>query len=1059
MSAPPEKKGSIAWMTNNPVAANLLMICILAGGLIAAMTIRQQIFPDYYMEVVNVSVAYPGTSPEEVEEGIINPVEDAVREIEDVKEVTSTAYEGMGLVSVEFLTGTDLNRALSDVKNKVDGLLTLPEEAEKPDISIAERRRHVIKLILYGEVERKVLREAGEKIKDDLLQEETVTSVELSGAPVPEIGVEIPQDTLRRYNLTLEQVASRIRGSARDIPGGSIISESGELLLRLKEKKEFGSELGSIPVISDPAGGSIKLDEIARINDGLAETDEAAFYNGKPAVEIAVYREGDQTPLDVAEAAKKYMKKLQGDLPEGVGITSQDDRSELYWDRITLLLKNAALGFILVLVLLGIFLQPRLAFWVTLGIPISFFGTLLLMPGLDVSINMVSLFAFILAIGIVVDDAIIIGEHIYTLRTQGLPPVQASITGARRMAMPVTFAIITNILAFSPLLFVEGMMGKIFRVVPIVAGLAFVFSLVEAFYILPAHLAHSKAGAGEGKILGRMGRFQNRIAKKIESFIDNIYRPFLEKGLERRYLVLAIAVAVLLMSFGYLRSGYMVMSLAPEMEKDEAIASIELPLGSPAKDTAKVQDRVIRAARKVLNQHGGQDIYHGIYSHIGSSRKRFSGGLSQGHAANVRVLLVPQKHRDFSGKQFANWWREETGKIAGVEKLRFNVSEMGPPTGDPIHVELMHTDHQVLESAAAELARTLRQYPEAKDIDDGFSGGKPQFDLRLSPEAYSFGLTPAEVGRQVRSRYYGAEALRIQRGRNEVKVLVRYPEQERKQMQSLEDLLIRTPAGGLLPLHEITETRSGTSYSQIEHLNGRRVLEVTGKVTSPQNRGKILRLLESEVLPDLQSRYPGIHYSMGGEQKEIAESMNSLLTYGGLALIIIFVLLGFVFRSYIQPVIIMTAIPFGFIGALLGHIIMGFNFGIVSFMGIAALSGVVINDSLILIDFANQKRREGTSIFHSALEAGHQRFRPVILTTFTTFLGLSPMIFETSIQAQMMIPMAVSLGFGILFSTMIILLLVPCMYLIVEDLKKLFTLKNRLPHPEASPSYKDEGSS
>jgi len=1055
MSAPQEK-GSIAWMANNPVAANLLMICILVGGLLAATSIRQQIFPEFYMEIVTVTVAYPGASPEEVENGIINPVEEAVREIEDVKHINSTAYEGVGMVSVEFITGTDLNRALSDVKNKVDSLRTLPEEAEKPDISLAERRMPVIKLVLYGDIERRVLREAGEKIRDDLLQIEKVTSVDLSGSPPPEIAVEIPQDTLRQYNLTLSQVAERVRASARDVSGGSIITDSGEILLRVKERKEFGKELWEIPIVRSPAGGNLKLGEIAQMNDGLAETDEAAFYNGRPAIIVKVFREGDQTPIEVAESVHKYMKSLEGTLPPGVQTATYDDRSEIYRDRISLLLKNATLGFVLVLLMLGIFLQPRLAFWVTLGIPISFFGTFLLLPYFDVTINMISLFAFIMAIGIVVDDAIIIGEYIYTLRNQGMPHLQASIAGTKRLVMPVTFAVMTNILAFAPMLFVEGMMGKIFRIVPIVAGLAFAFSLVEAFFILPAHLAHSKAGGDEGRVLGSIGRLQNRIARRIEGLINNIYRPLLNWGLNNRYLVLAIGLAMLMMTIGYMRSGYMTMDLAPEAETNEVTASIELPMGSPVEETQKVQQRVVEAARQVIADHGGEDIYEGIFSHIGASGRRRGGGISRGHAAEVRVLLVPQARRTWTGEQFANWWREETGRIAGLEKLRFEVDKIGPPVGDPINVELKHRDNEVLENAAAELADSLRKYPEAKDVYDGFSEGKPQLDYKLSPEAYSFGLTPSQIGRQVRSRYYGAEAFRIQRGRNEVKVMVRYPEAQREQMQSLEDLLVQTPEGGLLPLDEMTSVKTGTAYNQINHLDGRRVLEVTGRTPSSEAKGKILELLKSKILPGLQNKYPGLNYSMGGEQREISESMSSLFRYALLSLIAIFVLLGFVFRSYIQPVIIMSAIPFGIVGAMLGHIIMGYNLSIISLMGIAALSGVVINDSLVLIDFANQRRREGANMFQAILDAGHARFRPVILTTFTTFLGLSPMIFETSFQARMMIPMAISLGFGELFSTMIILVLVPCLYLIVEDIKKIFAIKQEQVKAPEMPTYQND---
>ena len=1037
--------GSISWMARNPVAANLLMAVILIGGVLTTFFIKQEIFPSFYLETVNIMVAYPGSSPEEVEDGIVEPIEEAVRDLENVKKVTSFANEGLGTVTVEFRTGTDRSKALSDVKNAVDRLTTLPEESEEPEVNLQEMQMPVINLVLYGDIDRRTLLDLGEQVRDELLQEEKVTTVDLSGIPGPEISVEISQETLRRYGLTLSEVADKIRASSRDISGGSVITNGGELLLRVKEKKEYGQELATIPIITSSDGTAVELSDLANIVDGLAETDEAAYFNGKPAVMLQVSREGDrQTPIEVSAAVHEYVDTLKASLPDSVSVATFDDRAVVYKDRINLLLKNAVLGIALVLILLGLFLRPRLAFWVTMGIPVSFLGAMLLLPSFNVSINMISLFAFIMAIGIVVDDAIIIGENIYTLRTQGLSGIDAAITGTKELAVPVTFAIITNIIAFAPMLFVEGMMGKIFAVIPIVVSLAFVISLVEAFYILPAHLAHSKQ-KDNGSEGGISGRVQARISDGIEKAIEKFYRPLLDRSLANRYLVLAIGLAALIIVVGYVGSGYMHVNLAPEAETDTVKASIELPLGAPVEDTVTVQERVVSAARDAIDDLGGDEVYESIFSLIGSSgedRTFMAGGVSKGHLASVSVILIPQKERDFSGEQFANLWREKAGRIAGVELLRFEIEKLGPPTGKPVDVELTHSDDETLERAASDLALALREFPKAKDVDDGHSEGKPQIDFKLAPEAYSYGLTPFLLGRQVRASFYGAEALRVQRGRNEVKVMVRYPEDQRETEQSVEDMLIRTPAGGEIPLGEVATVKRGRAYNEIKHIDGRRVIEVTAKTTEPQATGLILDSLKSDALPKLKETYPGLAYKMGGEQREISDSVTTLGRYAMLALMTIFVLLGFVFRSYVQPIIILAAIPFGIVGAVVGHLLLGFNFSVISLMGIAALSGVVINDSLVLVDYANRKRRRGDTAEKAIADAGNRRFRPVVLTTLTTFLGLSPMIFETSFQARMMIPMAISLGFGELFSTMIILLLVPCLYLIVEDVKKLFRMKD-----------------
>jgi len=1042
MSAETEKKGPLSWMAKNPVAANILMAFLLIGGILTTLTIRQEVFPAFDIDTVIISVAYPGTSPKEVEEGIILSLEESVRDIEGVKRITSTASEGVGAVTVELVSGTEKSRALADIKNAVDGL-RLPEEAERPNVSLITPRMEVISIVIYGDIDEYALLSLAEKARDDLLQKPGITSVEVSGLPSLQISIEIPRDTLRKYNLTLSQVAAKIRASARDISAGGIKAESGEILLRVQERRDKGMELQDIPVVTNPNGGSVRLGEIASITDGFADTDEQARFNGKPAVMVKVSREGDQTPMDVSHASKEYLEEFRSQLPEGVSAETFHDMAEIYEERLDLLMRNAYFGLILVIILLAIFLDIKLAFWVTMGIPISFLGALYFLPLFDVSINMISLFAFIMALGMVVDDAIIVGENIYTLRRKGAGFLEAAVKGTRQVAVPVTFAILTNIVAFMPLLFVEGIMGKIARVIPIVVILAFSISLIEALLILPAHLGHSRKKS-DGGIFGAIHRTQDKISSFIEGLIKSVYRPVLELALRNRYFTTAAALALLIIIGAYVASGRIAIEFSPGAESDDVQAVIELPYGSPLEETVRVQDRVVEAAWQTLDELGDRDNCKGIYTRIGSSgggRGPFGGGVSVSHAANITIYFVSSEEREFETRNFVSLWRKKTGDIPGLEKLTFDVVEHGPPGGSAIHLEMSHSDSDLLELAAGEVAQALTAFPAVKDIDDGMVLGKPQLDFKIKPQASTFGLNPQEIGGQLRSSFYGVEALRLQRGRDEVRAMVRLPESERKRELSIEEFLVRLPGGGEMPVREAASVTRGYAYTTIERVDSRRILNVTADVVPKPEAGRILQEMQTGALSDLKNKYPGLSYSMGGRQQEIGESMTSIYKGFALAMIAIFGMLAVVFRSYIQPVIIMVAIPFGIIGAIIGHIIMGFDLSIMSWMGVVALAGVVVNDSLVLIDFANVRRREGALAFKAVSSAGIQRFRPIILTTLTTFLGLTPMILETSTQARMMVPMAISLGFGILFSTMITLLLVPSLYLIVEDVKRLFRLK------------------
>ncbi len=1022
------RKGPIAWMAGNSVAANLLMLFLLVGGLMLGNRIKQEVFPEFDLDMVSISVSYPGASPEEVEQGIVLSIEEAVQGLDGVDEVTSSAKEGVGMVTVDLLLGADLQKLARDVESEIDRITSFPEEAEEPVVEIASRKRGAISLVLYGDQDQRILRQLAEDIRDSLLQDAEITQVELSGVRPFEISIEVPQEKLRTYGLTLDDIARKISAASVELPGGAIKTAGGEILVKMDERRDYGDEFSLIPIISGNTGTEILLGDLATVIDGFEDTDRYATYNGQPAVMIDVYRIGTQTPVSVVDATLEQMEEWTKKLPPGINLASLDDQSQVFRQRQELLLKNAYLGLALVLVLLSIFLEFRLAFWVTVGIPISFLGAFLILSVMGVSINMISMFAFIISLGIVVDDAIVVGENIYKFRQQGLPYFQAAIAGTREVAMPVTFSVLTNIVAFLPLYFIPGTMGKVMMAIPVVVISVFVISLIESLFVLPAHLGHQRQKKQHG-FWGWLHQQQQRFSAYFSSMIQKVYGPFLEKILKYRYITMALATSVLIVTLGYVQSNRLGMTLFPKVESDFAQVTVTLPYGSPVEKTEAVCNRLIDTAVQVGAENGGDKLIIGTFAEIGAS----SGGLSGGHIAQLRVFLTDPEIRPLSTDAFIKLWRKQAGTIAGLESLIFESDAHGPGSGAALTVELTHRDLNVLEAASTELVAALGSFSNVKDIDDGFSPGKEQLNFTVRPEGRSLDLNAQEVALQVRNAYDGAEVLRQQRGRNEVKVLVRRPEAERISEYDIEELILRTPSGMDVPLREAVNVTRGRAYTNIDRRGGRRVVTVTANVIPQAQAGQVLSALTAETLPDLVERYPGLRYGFEGKQADMQESLQGLIAGLLLAMMLIYVLLAIPFRSYIQPAIIMICIPFGMVGATIGHIIMGFSMSIMSLLGVVALSGVVVNDSLVLIDFANRRKQQGESAHNAVHAAGIMRFRPILLTTMTTFCGLAPMIFETSMQARFLIPMAISLGFGILFATLIALLLVPALYLIVED--------------------------
>lgn len=1067
----PEETGFLAGMTKNRVAANVIMALLFIGGIATLPRVRQEVFPEFDLDLVLINVAYPGASPAEVEQGIALPIEEAVRGLDGVKEVRSTASEGVAVVAVELLLGTNAQRALSDVQAAVGRISSFPEDIERPVVSLAALRSQAISLVIHGDTDEASLRAIADRIRDDLLQDEGITTVELSGVRPLEVHLEASEESLRAHGLRLEDISSAVRQASVEIPAGAVKTRRGEVLLRTAERRDTGAEFGDIVVRSQPDGTVVRVRDVADVRDGFSEVDIAGAYEGERAIMINVFRVGNQTPLAIAATVRQYVADREHELPPGVQFAIWNDRSEIYAQRVDLLRRNAIVGLVLVLITLGLFLEVRLAFWVTLGIPASYLGTLLFLPATDVTINMISLFAFILTLGIVVDDAIVVAEAIHQRRSEGMSPLRAAITGVKEVAVPVTFSVLTTVVAFVPLLFVPGVMGKFFMNIPVIVIFVLLLSLVESLLVLPAHLGHDlkKPSLAMRTLLALIpivgwfylimlyadpdkpvGPFrairwvQNKFQSGLQWFIDKPYARMVAFTSERRYLALSIGVASLMASVGLIAGGLVQSTFFPRIDSDIIRATVTMPFGTAVENTDEVRHRLEESGLALSDEMGqGVDVRRGMYSTLGSTGAaagggpRGGGGSSGGHIAEVAIQLVPSDERDFTAREFSERWRERMGDVTGVDTLVFDYST-GGPGGQPIDFLLSHSDIDVLETAASELAERLGTYAGVRDVDDGFQEGKEQLDFTLRPEARALGVTEAMLGRQLRDAFYGSEAVRQQRGRDEVRVFVRRPRAERESMETLESFLLRTPQGGEIPLREAADIHEGRAYTQIARVDGRRVVHVSSDVADGANANEIFTAVMRDVIPELRDRYPGLAVGLGGQQQSQAESLAALRSGFVMALFAMFALMAIPFRSYVQPLIIMTAIPFSFVGAIIGHLLMGYDLSLMSAMGIVALAGVAVNDSLVLIDAINVLRRGGMPTFQAVREAGKRRFRPIMLTSLTTFFGLMPMILEPSVQARFLVPMAISLGFGVLFCTVTTLLLVPALYMILEDVLMLF---------------------
>ena len=886
----------------------------------------------------------------------------------------------------------------------------------------------MLTLVVSGPVSELKLRDYATQLEDALLQSEGVTQAEVTGIRDLETHVEISRNTLRKYNITLSDVAKKIAAASVELGGGSLKTAQGEILVRVTDRKLTAKDFERIPVLTDTDGASIYLGDIANIWDGFEDTDQWSSFNGDRAVSVDVYRIGSQTPMSVATSALDVVEEFKQTLPPDIQVGSHHNRYVMFQDRADLLLSNAYLGLALVFIFLALFLEIRLAFWVSLGIPISFLGAFVFLPFTDFSINMITMFAFIITLGIVVDDAIVVGENVYYHRNLGKSRLQAAIDGAKEVMAPVTFSVITNIVTFLPLYFVPGTMGKIFKYIPVVVGIVFFISLIESLFILPAHLSH---GSDKSRIpgFGWLINFQQRFSTRVEHFITDNYGNFVSKIIGYRYAVLGTAMAILFITVGFALSGRLGMVLFPTIESDYAYGAITMPYGTPVKRIQEVEQKLINAAYGVVEKNGGSELSTGVFTSVDNNQ------------ISARIYLTPPDVRPASTSQVTEEWRDAVGTVAGVETVDFLADRGGPGSGKGVTIQLTHRDIDTLEQAARELAKAMELLKGVSDVDDGNAQGKRQFDIKLLPAGEAAGLSSREIADQLRNAFYGAEALKQQVGQDEVTVRVRFPENERASLATFDDLILQLPSGGEMLLRDAAAITRGFADTSIKRENGKRIRSVTGNVTPRKLSEQVVNTVQKDILPSLLQKYPGLSYSLEGKQADMRDSVQSLIQGLLLTLLAIYALLAIPFKSYVQPLIVLLAIPFGMVGAVIGHLLMGYSLSLMSMFGLVALAGVVVNDSLVLVDFINRLRREGSTTNEAVIAGAIKRFRPILLTTITTCGGLAPMILETSRQARFLIPMAISLGFGILFATMITLILVPCFYLVFEDIAELFASK------------------
>lgn len=1034
----------IAWWAKNPVAANLLMLGIVIAGLLSYVQIEREVWPTVRANWVEITVPWPGAAPQEVEEQIVIRIEESLADLDNIERVRSTAAEGFAQIYVEANRRIDIDRFINDVKLRVDGISTFPSDIEPPRVREVLTRNELIRVAVHGDVGEKRLKRTAEEVRDAMALLPGVSIVELFGVRDEEVSIELSEEAMRRYGLTFDEVARAVRASSLNLSSGSVRTATGDIQLRARNLADTAADFDSIVVREVAGGGAIRVGDVAEVDDGFVDTEILATLNGEPAVLVQVMTQENMDVVKTSRSVQRYVQEAQDSLPEGVDMTLYFDSSKIYFDRMETIGTSALLGLLLVFAVLILTLRPKVALWVTLGIATAFAGAFIFLPGAGVSLNMLTLFAFLLVIGVVVDDAIVVGESIHTESTATGGGVDSAILGAQLVAKPVVYAVLTTMVVFAPWLFLSGLEVEFTRGISLIVIFALSFSLIEALLILPAHLRHLKPRTK----LGAFGRFQKRIATAITDFADRRYRPLLKSALRWRGLTASLFFGALILSIGLVAAGWLKFSFMPEVEDEQIMVNVTLPEGTPYERALQILGQLQKAEKTLVDEVEAQAGETGTLVENWYTRARPDSVLAL-------VQLAPPEVRDLSAKEAADRLRGLIGDIPDAENLEvgYTINQQEPE----IEFAVNHPDLEVLRAAVEDLKAQLATYDSVFNVRDRLQTAMEEIRLELKPGAQELGLTLADVSRQVRQAYYGEEVQRLPREGNDVKVFVRYPQETRRSLDSLKDFRIRTDDGREVPLLAVADLEFAPGIKRIDRRERQRSTVVSAEVAG-ENRSAIAEDLNDNFFPAWEERHPGVSRGVIGSAEGEAEFMNEIFSLQTVALFVMYALIAVAFRSYALPLLVMTAIPFGFMGAVIGHMLFDMPIALFSYFGIAAAAGVVVNDNLVLVDYVNRMRSEGLNAFDALVEAGVARFRPILLTSVTTFVGLVPMMAERSTQAQFLKPTVISLAFGVLVATFVTLLLVPALYALGTDLnrtvKGLWTgeRQKKLPSAAAEPA-------
>ncbi len=1029
-------KGLINWFAKNPVAANLMMIAIILGGLMSIPSLNREIMPSMPAKLIEVSVVFPGADPNEVEDRICIRIEEAIHDVEGIINIHAVASQGRGTVTAEISTRADLQKVLNEIKVQVDAINTFPQGGERPTVRMIKFRERVVQVAVLADTDEKSLKAIAQKVRDDLASLPGVDFAEMKGDRRFEVGIEVSEMALRRYGLTFDAVVEAVRQSSLNMPAGVIKTKAGDIALRTYAQAYDTQDFQAITLLKKEDGTRVVLGDVAQVVDGFEEDQVLARFNNKPAILIDVLLTTAPDVVAVTQEVRDYIAKSDTFLPEGVTLVSWLDLSYTFQSRVNMLLSSGIWGLILVFMLLMLFLRPTIAFWVCGGIFTSFMGAFWLLPLMDVSLNMLTLFGFILVLGIIVDDAIIIGESVHSEQEKGLKGLMAALNGANSVAKPVMFAALTTMIAFSPILFLDGIAAAVMKPLPIVVILALSFSLIEAFFILPSHLAHMKpAGEANGVVIRKMRAIRQIISGWLKRLIVGYYIPFLKKTINRRYLTLSAFIAAWMIVFAFVQGGWMRQEFFPSIPNDYIIADVTLTDGIAFERAEQVMRQVEKAAIDL-----SEVTFETEESNLKVSPVKSIQTYVKGNQIQVIIDLLPKEERSVDIMEISQRWRQLIGDMP--DSKLFDMRYQVRAQNKPLSFVLASNDRQTLEMATAEFSQALTKFSGVFDISDTLRSARQEIVLDLKTEAESMGVSTRDLARQVRQGFFGEEAQRIPRGKDDVKVMVRYPLESRESIQALQSMRVRSANGTEVPFETIAEARVEKGATEIRRLNRSRVVEVLGDVDhNITNAQEVIHKVESEIIPALLAKYKNLEFLLEGDQKEIETFQAGLLRNTAMAFLAIFGLIAIAFRSYSQPLLVMTAIPFGYLGSVLGHLAFGLPFSMFSFLGVVATAGVVVNDNLVLIDYINKLYAKGESLMDAVTIAAESRLRPIMLTTLTTFIGLLPIMSEESKQAQFLIPMAISLAFGVMLSSFVTLILVPNLYVLLENFK--IRAKNR----------------